>query len=312
MRMRSDSAAASGGGSPMSMTGWPRQGAEDQRDVETVAGAEDAAHARRGPGQLVQVGAATGRGLGLGEVQRGHAEQPVGVDQFMQLVRARLREGLPVAARAVGPGREDAQRRLRLLPGDLAELSGQAGEQPVFVTVVTDDQLDIPAGALGQGLPRRDRQDVAIDDRGERDGPVGDLTPASGRLAHLGADRIAGGGQRGRVDPWTGLPTVGRSPSSAAQADGDVGGELGARRTCPGTLWATARRKSPAAPGMASSAATEPPPADSPKTVTRSGVAAEGGDVVAHPLQRGDLVEQAPVGGRPLDAGQTPPCRRGS
>ncbi len=39
----------------------------------------------------------------------------------------------------------------------------------------------------------------------------------------------------------------------------------------PGTLCAMARRKSPAARGMASSAATDPPPADSPKTVTRSG-----------------------------------------
>ena len=42
-------------------------------------------------------------------------------------------------------------------------------------------------------------------------------------------------------------------------------------KNVPGTLWATARRKSPAARGMASSAATDPPPADSPKTVTRSG-----------------------------------------
>ena len=38
-------------------------------------------------------------------------------------------------------------------------------------------------------------------------------------------------------------------------------------------------------------------PADSPKTVTRSGVAAEGADVVPHPGERGDLVAQAEVGG---------------
>ncbi len=39
----------------------------------------------------------------------------------------------------------------------------------------------------------------------------------------------------------------------------------------PGTLWATARRKRPAARGTASREATEPAPADSPKTVTCPG-----------------------------------------
>jgi hypothetical protein len=44
-----------------------------------------------------------------------------------------------------------------------------------------------------------------------------------------------------------------------------------AEKKVPVTLWAMARRKSPAARGMASSDAMEPAPADSPKTVTRSG-----------------------------------------
>ena len=42
-------------------------------------------------------------------------------------------------------------------------------------------------------------------------------------------------------------------------------------KNVPGTLCAMARRNSPAARGIASSAATDPPPADWPKTVTRSG-----------------------------------------
>ena len=42
-------------------------------------------------------------------------------------------------------------------------------------------------------------------------------------------------------------------------------------KNVPGTLCTTARRNSPAARGIASSAATDPPPADWPKTVTRSG-----------------------------------------
>ena len=72
-------------------------------------------------------------------------------------------------------------------------------------------------------------------------------------------------------------------------------------KNVPCALCATARRKSPAARGIASSAATDPPPADSPKTVTRPGSPPNASDVVTDPLQGGDLVEQAPVGGRPLD-----------
>ena len=44
-----------------------------------------------------------------------------------------------------------------------------------------------------------------------------------------------------------------------------------AEKNEPGTLCATARVKSPAAASMASSAAIDPAPADSPKTVTRDG-----------------------------------------
>ena len=67
------------------------QVAEHERHVESVAGAEGAAHARCRPGQLVHVGAS---GVCLGEVERRHPEQPVGVDPVVQLIGA-------VAGRAV-------------------------------------------------------------------------------------------------------------------------------------------------------------------------------------------------------------------
>ena len=53
----------------------------------------------------------------------------------------------------------------------------------------------------------------------------------------------------------------------------------------------------PRAAGMPSSVPTDPPPADSPNTVTFVGIAAERGDGVAHPLERGGLVEDARVAG---------------
>ena len=73
----------------------------------------------------------------------------------------------------------------------------------------------------------------------------------------------------------------------------------------PGTLCATARRKSPAARGMASSAATDPPPADWPKTVTRSGSPPKARMLSRTHCKRGDLVEQPPVGGGSVDLRET-------
>ena len=73
----------------------------------------------------------------------------------------------------------------------------------------------------------------------------------------------------------------------------------------PGTLCATARQNSPAARGMASSAATDPPPADSPKIVTRSGSPPKARMLSRTHCKRGDLVEQAPVGGGAVDLRET-------
>ena len=76
-------------------------------------------------------------------------------------------------------------------------------------------------------------------------------------------------------------------------------------KNVPGTLCAIARRNSPAARGMASSAATDPPPADSPNTVTRSGSPPNAAMLSRTHSQRGDLVEQPPVGGRAVDLRET-------
>ena len=62
---------------------------------------------------------------------------------------------------------------------------------------------------------------------------------------------------------------VGRSPSSAAQAAAMSAASSGEKKV-PGMLCTTARWKSPAARSIASRAATDPPPADWPKTVTRA------------------------------------------
>ena len=77
-RMRADSASASGFGlSPISMAGWPRSRLPKTSGTSRPWQAPRiATHARRGPGQLVDVGTAAGCGLGLGEVEGRHAERP--------------------------------------------------------------------------------------------------------------------------------------------------------------------------------------------------------------------------------------------
>ena len=61
-----------------------------------------------------------------------------------------------------------------------------------------------------------------------------------------------------------------------------------------------ARWNSPSASGLTSRSRMLMAPADSPKTVTFLRVAAEGGDVALHPLQRRDLIEQTVVAGDAL------------
>ena len=84
------------------------------------------------------------------------------------------------------------------------------------------------------------------------------------------------------------------SPAASAFASG-AGARLGVANIAP--LSPIARAKSPLASGEAISALTASEPADSPAIVTLSGIAAEGGDVASHPLQRRDEIEHAVVAG---------------
>ena len=284
--------------------------AEDERYVEAVAGTEGAAHARSRPGQLVDVRPAAAGRLGLGEVERRHPEQPVGVDQLVELLRAGRREGLAVAAAPSGPGANTSRA--------LAACSSSPAPSSPLMTVNRRCSSRVwptrsstsRAGAVGQGLPRCRRQDLAVDDGREGDPPVRGPAPAVRPLLHRGADRVSGGGQPAWGDADRSA-TVGRSPSSAAQAAAMSAASSGEKKV-PGMLCTTARRKSPAARSIASSAATDPPPADWPKTVTRSGSPPKARDVVAHPLQSGDLVEQARGWRGPPRAARSPRSRPGS
>ena len=59
--------------------------AEHEAQLERVAGADQPAHHRRAPGEQVAVDARIVRGLGLGQAQARHAEDPVGLDRRPEL-----------------------------------------------------------------------------------------------------------------------------------------------------------------------------------------------------------------------------------
>ena len=83
-------------------------------------------------------------------------------------------------------------------------------------------------------------------------------------------------------------------------------------KNAPGMLCTIARRNSPAARGIASSAATRPAAGGLAEHRDLVRVAAERADVVPYPFQRGDLVEQAAVRRRAVDLGETLDARPGS
>ncbi len=106
-------------------------------------------------------------------------------------------------------------------------------------------------------------------------------------------------------------------PSTAAMRSADRSASS-SECTCAPPLCMTARRNSPLAVGVPSNVATLKAPADSPKIVTLSRIAAEGRDVVAHPREGGHLVVDAPIADEPVRVDQvrgdpgTPARRAGS
>ena len=139
------------------------EGAEDEGQVQGVAGAEHAPQHRRGPGEQVGVGLRLMRGLPCGQAHRGMAHGPVGLDREPQLPRldalaARrprraidLDRASPGSPAADPPGRDGllaAGHQARLVEG--RGLRIERREELRLVEVGADQQRDV-------GGPRRPR-----------------------------------------------------------------------------------------------------------------------------------------------------------
>ncbi len=108
---------------------------EHERNIGSVWRTQRTAEARDWMSQLVEVGAATSISVRLCKGKGRHSEQPVGVDQFVELSGA----GTGICGsvrRGVTPRSEGAQRSLGLSVGDGAESPSQ-GEVPGLVTLVS-------------------------------------------------------------------------------------------------------------------------------------------------------------------------------
>ena len=148
--------------------------------------------------------------------------------------------------------------------------------------------------AGGEERRRVAGQHDAVDDRPEAD-PAG---PAlDGLVGGLEQAPDRDGAQRrqlvGRVRRSRAAARARRPPLRPRRASAPRPSRRRASRTARSRT--IARANSPSARGLTIRSQMLIPPADSPNTVTFAGIAAEPRDVVAHPLQRRDLVEQAVV-----------------
>ena len=134
---------------------------------------------------------------------------------------------------------------------------------------------------------RRERVDRRLPDDRTVDGGMKTIRPPRRSSSATCAARISSPGtsRRSRTR-WT--PTASAS-SSARRLARSRGAAVGT------PLCTIIRWNKPDAAGDAASSDTSVPPADSPNRVTFVGVAAERTDLVAHPLERGDEIEDTPV-----------------
>ena len=99
----------------------------------------------------------------------------------------------------VGVGGQDAQGGVGLLGGDRSELALDDHEEAVLVAGVADDQLDAGRGPVGQGLPGRSGQHLAVHDGSEGRLKVRGRAPArvgGHLLGHLVRSLAQSGGRQ--------------------------------------------------------------------------------------------------------------------
>ena len=250
------------------------------------------------------------RPLGLGQADGRDAEDPVGLDGEEELLGAA--GGVPLAGAPVGlhEPRDVGLRQLRREPLHEPRLVQAAGagvqhaEELPLVARGAGQQRHVRGLPGGDGVERRLGKRVAVHQRLE--GQQAQRGPELENRLLLGLEQLVGRKLRAA---WPGA-SAGAMPSSSRKRAATFVAVSRVWTLWLAPLWAMARAKSPRADGIPSSVPTLMPPADSPKIVTLSGIAAEGRDVVAHPLERRHLVADARVArGARRAPGRGPPGR---
>ena len=247
---------------------------------------------RRLPGEEVGEGALAVGALGLGEAHRGDAEQAVALDGGEELggrgAGARLAVGAEDATRS-WPGARASRRRRSPASSSCRDAGSIMREEPPLVAGRADEDVHVLREAR-RGSRRSGRSGSARPSTQGR-------KPMRQRVRRRRPPRSAPARRGSRRPARRGAPR-GRRPATPSSRQKSA--RTRAAASAVFTVWAapligTARSKRPWAAGMPSRQPTLIPPADSPKTVTFAGSPPKAADVLAHPAERRQLVEEAQV-----------------
>ena len=241
--------------------------------------------------------AARRRCVRVGQADGRDPDPPVGQHGRQQVAGARARVRCPVGGqrrRPTGARRRRGSRsrdrppvRSRISSVTWSMNAAEDREQPPVVGVRADEDVDVRAGAGGDPLDRRRRDDVAVDDRLARHGAGHHLRAPALRVGcgeHLGLDLRLRLRAAARPAPPRSPSRVGRDAEHLGEPRADPGRVARPAMTwCAAPLCSTARRNRPSARGMDSRSPIAHRAGRLAEDGDAVGVAAEGGDVLPHP-----------------------------
>ena len=235
--------------------------------------------------------------MGLGEPYGRDAEEPIGADRRQQVSRCRTWSGSRVDLDRVGREPVGRRRHTQDVLVDKVDCAAWHHEQALFLAVCAEQQVNFAARSGGDAVDGHCGKEVAVDHRLERHQIRGDLAPFDG-VGHrecLGTEHHLGLidfchrrlSDRGTVRRHAELlGQVAADPGCGCRRQGVVSGPALGDRALEQTLGARHRKERPDT-HCAGRLAED-------RDVVF--VPTERSDVVPHPLQRRDLVEQTEVG----------------
>ncbi len=280
-------------------------GIEDETELDAVTAAQDSGHSWCGRVEAVDKRARPARGVRLGQLDGRQQKELLGSDRHPDLERPatlRLEAAAVVLDQVIGRFRVAPTLHQRLddpapeaLGHHRPQMERSGDEQLPLVPVGSEQELDVRRGPGADRIERWPLDQHSIDRRLPRQVAETRHVPVK-----RGALRLENALHRQLAQP---PPAVSRNRERIEEATADVVRLVGCRDVCGGA----ARQDGPVV-----SAATAQPQMHSGAHCARRlavdgdvlGIASESGDVLVHPLEGRDLVENADVRRRASIGGQ--------